>query len=263
MTGGRQEGLALVAVLWGVSILALIAAAMLTASLTVARIEHNKWDTDRAGAADDGAIQLAILLLMDDRAKRQPRIDGTPERLDFDGITVAVCIEAESGKINVNFADKDLMVRLFEAAGVANENADKLADRIVDRRTSMPNRHAFLSLDGLMTVPGMTRELLERLKPDLTVYGTNGVVDEKVATRDVLKILADLRGQSLSDLLKARDESPTANNDPDAPVSPLGAPGASFTITAESGVNNAHVIRKAVVLFTGDTARPYLVQDWD
>ena len=87
----RERGLALVSVLWGVAILSLIAAAMLSASLTTAQIGHNSWNAARAGSVADGAVNQAILWLLDDRA--QPRVDGTAATSAFDGVPVRVWLQ--------------------------------------------------------------------------------------------------------------------------------------------------------------------------
>jgi general secretion pathway protein K len=263
MNRRHQRGLALVSVLWGVSILSLITTAMLTASLTGARMGRNEWNAVRAGAAADGAVQMAILSLMDDRPDHQPRIDGTASNRYFDGVSVRVRVQAEAGKINVNFADKDLMSRLFQFAGLSKGDADALADEVVARRAAASPTRAFKSLDELLTVPGMSQALFERLVPMLTVYGTSGVVDSKTTPLEVLRALPDLDGRDLVDILTARDEAYAAmRQSSNMTAAPLGTMGASFTITAESRVDGALVVRKAVVLFTEDAKNPYLIQDW-
>ena len=115
----RERGLALVSVLWGVAILSLIAAAMLSASLTTAQIGHNSWSAARAGSIADAAVNQAILSLLDDRA--QPRVDGTSSTSAFDGVPVRLVdtagIRAHAGTL--------------EAAGIERTRRALAAARIV------------------------------------------------------------------------------------------------------------------------------------
>jgi general secretion pathway protein K len=107
MTASRsQRGLALVSVLWGVAILSIVAAAMLTSSLTTAYVGRNVWNATRGATLDEAAINRTILALMDSRAKSQPRVDGAARIVTFDGSPVKVWIQDESGRINLNLAAK-------------------------------------------------------------------------------------------------------------------------------------------------------------
>lgn len=260
----RQRGLALVSVLWGVAILSLIAAAMLSASLTSAHIDRNDWDRTRANSIADSAVNLAILSLLDDRAARQPRVDAMPADFSIDGVPVRLWIADESGKINVNFADKDLLKAALAAAGVESGDAAALADRIVARRDPKAGPIAFRSLDELLAVPGMTRDVLARAQSTLTVFGKNPQVNTQAASRQVLRLLPGMTADAVDRVLKGRDEiratlSQTSDN---AAGSPLGIADAVFLVTAEVHAGTANVVRSAAVRFTGDPARPYLIVAW-
>ncbi len=255
-----QRGLALVSVLWGVSILALIAAAMLAATVTSAQIERNVWDAARGGAIADAAVAKGILSLLDSRAA--PRADGTPAAIDFDGTAVQLRIQDEAGRINLNFADAALLKSLFVSAGVTAGDAGALADRIVARRAPPagggPSTAPFHAVEEVLAVPGMSRALFARAAPALTVYGRSGAVEQSVAPRDVLRALPGMDEQAIAQMLKARDQPRQPGDQPVARA----APGAVFTLTAQADAGRAHVTRVAVVEFTGDAAKPYLVLAW-
>ncbi|MEI9886374.1 MAG: hypothetical protein WDN08_07695 [Rhizomicrobium sp.] len=258
----RERGLALVSVLWGIAILSLIAAAMLSASVTSARIGHNTWNAARAGAAADAAVNQAILALLDERAAQRPRVDGTPATLGFDGLAARVWIEDETGKVNLNFASKELLQGLFVSAGLAGGEAGALADRIVARRGD-PNdprpRLAFRAADEVLSVSGMTRALFDRIAPALTVYGKSGALNTQVAPRAALRALPGMSETAVERVLERREE---ARDAPAAAGGPLGTAGSDFQITAEVSADGARVVRVAVVQFTGDAAKPYLILAW-
>ncbi len=263
MSRRGERGLALVSVLWGVSILSLIAAAMLGASLTRARVEHNAEDSAQASALADGAVQLAVLSLLDGRPGRQPRIDGTPGLVRWAGAKIRVAIQAESGLINLNVADKDALSRLLQSAGTERAAADDLAERIVARRTAQPGSASppFETLDQLLQIRGMSEALFDRIAPALTVYGS-GNADPGTAPSAVLRTLPDYDAERVAEVVKARDEA-YENRGRSVDAGPVAKTGASFAITAQSVFGGARTTRKAVVLMTGDPANPFLVQEWN
>jgi general secretion pathway protein K len=256
----RQRGLALVSVLWGISILSLIAAAMLTASVTSARIDRNVWDAAHAGAVADATVNRAILSLMDERGKRQPRVDGVPADSVYDRVPVRLWIQDESGKININTADKTLLQALFMAQGLSDGDAGSLADAVIARRSPQRPYHA---TDELLTVPGMSRGLYARIAPLTTAYGHAGSVNADVAPRDVLRVLPGMTDQSVDDALKAREtaRAQALASDDTASAKRVQA-NATFLITAEVHGGKARVVRGAAVMFTGDESKPYVILGW-
>lgn len=264
----RQRGFALVAVLWGVAILSLIAAVMLSGARTTALLDRNVWNATRAGAADDAAVNLAVLALMDDRSDRQPRVDGTAWPITFDGVKVRIRIQDEAGRINPNYVDRDVLVSLFASVGVARDDAQRLADAVIARRpppsqTGGPTARTFRGLSDLLSVKGMTPELLARIRPAITVFGQGNGVNVNVAPRATLRALPDMTEAAIADALKQREDARAQARllPPTSGSRPAGA-GSVFTITAEARVNGARVVREAVVQFTGDDAKPYAFIAW-
>jgi general secretion pathway protein K len=263
----RQRGIALVSVLWGVAILSLVAAALLSLSLTSAQLGRNAWNTARMASAADGAVNQAILALLDPRLKRQPRVDGTPSDVVFDHLKVRIAIQDESGRINVNFASKDAIAAALAASGLTPGDARTLADRVATRRGAEGQviaRTTYKTLDALLSVDGMRRETLERAAPLLTVFGRNDAVNQSVAPRVVLAILPRLDANAVDRIMKERDarQAQIAASDDGAGGTPLGTANAVFRIVARTQLGSAQVTRVAEILFTGDTARPWLVLDW-
>jgi general secretion pathway protein K len=263
-TGQRSErGLALVSVLWGVSILSLIAATMLTAAVSTTFVDRNVWNATRGGAADDAVVNLAVLELMDDRGDRQPRVDGTARPLVFAGIPVTLWIQDEGGKININFADRDLLAALFASQGAGRDQAGTLADRILDRRKAAsarggPATVAFRDTDELIAL-GVPRDLYVKIRPAITVYGRNAGVNQDVAPREALLAMPNMDAQTVSDMIRRRNEARLAMPPGGGPVANAGT---AFAITVEARVNGALVVREAVVQFTGDERRPYWFLSW-
>ncbi|MBS0472769.1 MAG: general secretion pathway protein GspK [Proteobacteria bacterium] len=263
----RERGIALVSVLWGVAILSLIAAALLSLSLTSAQLDRNAWNRARAASAADGAVNQAILALLDPRLKRQPRVDSTPADVVFDHVKVRVAIQDESGRINVNFASKDLIAAALAASGLSPGDARTLAGRIAARRgpeEQLIAKTTYRARDELLAIDGLRRETLDRAAPLITVFGRNDSVNQSVAPRAVLAVLPGLDADAVDRILKERAarQSQLADSDDDASGAPLGASNAVFRITADATLDPVHVHRIAEVLFTGDAAKPWLILDW-
>ncbi len=263
----RERGLALVSVLWGIAILSLIAAAMLSASVTSAHLDRNSWNATRAGSAADEAVSQSILALLDARLAQQPRVDGTPFALTFDDVPVRVWIQDESGRINLNFAPKDQLQALFVYAGLERNDAGTLADRIVTLRTPIGAVGAvatFRAADELLAIPGVTRALFARIEPLITVFGQSGGINQRVAPRAVLRALPGMDDDAIATLLKQRDETHAAAmaDTQNTAGSPLAIANSAFLITVETHVAATRVVRTAVVRFTGDVTKPYLIEAW-
>ena len=67
---GRQRGIALIAVLWGLVLLAIIAASVTATSRTETRLAHNLVENAKAQALADAGIHRAVLGLL------QPETEG-------------------------------------------------------------------------------------------------------------------------------------------------------------------------------------------
>ena len=107
----------------------------------------------------------------------------------------------------------------------------------------------------------MTRTLFARVAPALTVFGKGGSVDQSVAPVIVLRALPGMDDKAIGDLLKSRDAAAAQAAAPGAAAPQRGAD-ATFLLTAEVRLDTAHVVRTAVVRFTGDATNPYLILAW-
>jgi general secretion pathway protein K len=263
--GTRSErGLALVSVLWGVSILALISSAMLSASRMGAHLEAGAWRAAQGDAIAEAAINRTILALMDQRGDRAPPVDGTAETVAFGATQVRVSVQDEAGKIDLNFADADTFRSLLAQAGVEDDDASTLADAIVAWRAPDPAHPpaspiVFRTVADVQSVPHMTRAIFARIAPLVTVYSKSASVDTNVAPRAVLLALPGMDADKVDDLLKGR----AAMRAMSGAGAPAIGPGHAFTIAAALRRGNVRTVRRAVVQFTGDQTKPYWFLAWD
>lgn len=284
----KERGLALVSVLWALSILSLIAASMMTASILSYRMERNDWSRVRAEALAESAINRAILALADARPEMRVRVDGVPQDFAFGGVKVRVVVQDEDGKIDLNTASADILKGLFVSAGVPFAEAGALSDRTVDWRTpSTDTRHLsvagagdaaiaapgyqarngpFQSVDELKLVAGVTPQLFSRVQPALTVHSKKIMPDQNVAPREALLALPGMDARKADDILERRT-NPAGSltvNDTRQGTLDLGAPpnGRVFSIHAEVLGAKRRTAQDVVIELTGDPTRPFLVLAW-
>jgi general secretion pathway protein K len=228
-----EDGFALITVLWAVLILATIAASIIATGRTESRLSRTHLDMAELDAVADAAINITILHLLDPTAEVRPPADGTPFTIEFAGRRVTVTVLDESGKIDLNMADAELLRRLLVAAGVGADAAQPLVDKILDWREPGegkrlngakaneynaagilygPRGAPFESIEELQLVLGITPELYARLAPSLTVYSQTPWVDPTFAPKDVLTALAGMGGDPVSTVLAERGTGSTGGD---------------------------------------------------
>jgi general secretion pathway protein K len=293
----RERGWALISVLWTTAMLAMMAAATQELTLTSVRTERRALTRAHLENDLDAATIRAILALDDARPGERWRIDSMPYQFTFDGVAMTVTVQDEDGKFDLNEADDDTIEPLFESVGVDQKTATILADRIVEWRTEAgsddthtlhggtdadyaaaglpwrPRHDDFQSVAEVQLVLGMTPALYEKVRPALTVYSRNDSPDEDLAPRIVLNALYPGNpGQVDSIMAKhagtfSQTDAQTSDTTGDSTGATVSSDsdlsGRSFEIDVEADYNGRHMVRRTVVLMTGDDTQPYLVQHWE
>ncbi|MDJ0980552.1 MAG: type II secretion system protein GspK [Kiloniellales bacterium] len=165
-----NRGIALVAVLWIIVLLAAMAISFVGTIRTETTVTRNLVDNAGAQALADAGVYRAILALyrsfeevglggeagllaaQDEAAAATPeeaadaspvesgalRFDGSPYLWPFEEGVVQISIQSEAGKIDLNAARDDLLIGLLRANGV--EQPGVLIDRIADYRDADQDR---------------------------------------------------------------------------------------------------------------------------
>jgi general secretion pathway protein K len=267
-----QRGFALVTVLWAAMILAVIAASIIATGRTETRLAHTRYASAQLDAVADGAINIAILRMLDPSSTAHPPVDATPFTIEFAGHAVAMTAQDESGKVDINMAQEGLLRRLLVTVGVDGLAAQALTDKILDWREAAigrrlngakaedyrdagfaygPRNGPFESVDELQLVMGMNAPLFERIAPSLTIYSQTPWVDPAFAPIDVLAALAGLGAPSVAETLNAR-----AIGKHNAIMF-----GHAFTISARID-DGLRVAKSAIIRLTGSPQTPVVVYRW-
>lgn len=292
MTGDRQRqaGIALILVIWVVTLLLVIAASFLYATRTDAKAMRNAADIARAEAVARAAVARASIELA--KPSRTPggwRRSPAPRTWSFDGLDVTVTLVDESGRIDINAANQALLLSLLRRVGLDDTESARLLDTILDWRdadslrrpngaeesdyvaaglAARPANQPFQSVEELQLVLGMRADIYQRLAGMITVFSRQPGVNPHFATREVLLTIPGLAEEAVDEYLPLRDAAHRENQ----PLPPFHAAAAfatyamssAVTVRAEVSLPGAMtVIREAVVVYTPQVVRrPFSQLAW-
>ncbi len=222
----HQRGVALVLVLWVITLLSVIAGNFAFNMRGEASIARNLLSSAQAQAQADGGVQHAWYELLKPPTDQQRwRGDGVAHELSLDGVALRVSILDESGKIDINSAPEPLLRGLFRSVGAYEATAEALAGCVQDwpdggklkrlhgakqeeytaaGKSYGPANGPFTTVDELLRVLGMTQDLFQRLQPSVTVYSRLGGVNTVVAPRSVLLAIPGVTPELVDQYLELR-----------------------------------------------------------
>ena len=243
-----ETGIALILVLWVVTILAV---AVLSFSLTT-RSEARAMLAYKEGMENkflaEAGLRRAILELFYRKNNPQQQVlregyeifqcDGRPYTGELADGRYRIRIEDESGKINLNGltdANGVVLKNLLMNRGVADDEANVIVDSILDWRDrdnihrlsgaeddyyqSLPRPYRaknadFETLDELFRVRGLTAEILlgtgeqKGILPCLTIYSKSDKINLNTTPLEVLKAIPGISGEIIERILQYRDLKP-------------------------------------------------------
>jgi len=283
MSRQRERGVVLIAALWTVMLLAIIAGSLIQVARGERQIGRNVLAAAQARALADAGIVYAIAGLLARDPEDTWLLDGTPRVVTIAGARVVLSVQDELGKIDLNAAPEDTLKRLFMSLGVEERRAEVIAEAIADwrdaddlkrahgaerddyraaGRSADPRDGPFESIDEFEQVLGVTRAIAESARPALTVYSRRPFVDPTTAPPEVQHALPELNDRKAANILRARGvNAPSHANGANAALADL--LGRAVTITARANTDTeADDTRVAVVRFTGHPQEPYMVHAW-
>ena len=134
MKTARDRGFALLVVLWSLVLITLLTTQILASGRTALTLAGNLRAAAEERAEADGAINEAVFHLLAQGAQNW-QADGSCHLLATGRIRLAVRVTSVAGKINPDLALAVLLAGLFQAAGAPAEQAQQLANAIIDWRS--------------------------------------------------------------------------------------------------------------------------------
>ena len=284
-----QSGVALVLVLWVITLLAVIAGNFAFSMRGEAQIAHNLLVNAQVKMQADAGMQLAWFELIKplSDAQRWPA-NGIAREFTMDGATVRVSFLDESGKIDLNTAPDELLKGLFRSAGLSEDASANLLNTVLDWRSPGnfkrlngakeedyrvagknygPPNAPFETVDELQRVLGVTPELYARLAPALTVYSKRPGINPAFAPREVLLALPGMNPAAAEQYIVLRQQA-FINSQPAPPLNGASALSAgtglsSYLVRSEATMTDGTAfIRQAIVRATLDSKQPIVVLTW-
>ncbi len=334
MSAGRpplvigNRGVALVIVLWALTVISVIAANFTTANRDGLFLARNTVERAKAEALADAGVYRAILAMIRQeaepgsdpdtevaadglaaslqsvRAGTQPdpngeeeeqfgefgpptwRTDGTVYEWPIGDGVVSISIQDEGGKIDLNAATEDLLMRLFGALEPVDLQPEALVDRLIDYRDNDQERRPlgaedvdyqragvafgakdrpFERIDELRRVLGVTPAIYRQIAPLITVHSGQRGVDPDVAPAGVLAILG-AAGATVDTAPPPEPEPRTRARDDRLRdrANTAASRGRAFTITAEARTaGNGIFVRQAIVDLASRRGQPFIIRQWE
>ena len=276
-----DRGFVIVAVLWillALSSLAIIFSAYLAASARALAASDISLQTEALVSA--GLELTAYQLTLTDE-KTRPQHGAF--QFGLDDASVGVTFTSEAGRVDLNYASKEMLVGLFVVLGASKDAAGEYADRIVGWRTRptpgsenvevvrynalgySPRQGLFTHVNELALVAGIPEAFVDRVLPFVTVFNGSPDVDPKIAAPEVALAVNKASG-------KDQDGFGSAAPSPNGTVAGAQAPSPqSAASTAQSPCyriaisirfRNGHRTTSEAVVALGDKAEPYRVLSW-
>lgn len=212
MSRKTQGGLALVIVIWVLSLLTIMAGSFaLTMRRETTVISAIKDNAETLSVAEAGLTIAQHMLFIADKEKRW-QADGRIYSLQFQGAEIRIRLFSEQGKIDINKANESLLMKMMESTSEELDKQQALVSAIIDWRDKddqvridgaekqqyedaglayQPANQEFQLIEEIQMVLGMSDTIYQQIKPLITVYSGESKVDEKVASKEVLEVITD------------------------------------------------------------------------
>ncbi|SHE21355.1 general secretion pathway protein GspK [methanotrophic endosymbiont of Bathymodiolus puteoserpentis (Logatchev)] len=223
-----NKGLALIVVLWVITLLTIMASSFaLTIQRESAIISGIKEKAEAQALAEAG-INYAVVMLFNTNAEQQWQSTNSLYEVNYAGKNIRILIADESGKVNINYADKQQLLDLLNFAQVEEAQADSLSDAIIDWRDKddliglngaeeqqykdaglkyRPRNNLFNSVEELQMVLGMTPKIYQQIEDMISVYTKKAAINPATASRSVLLTLPDATEALVDEYMQQRAEN--------------------------------------------------------
>jgi general secretion pathway protein K len=288
----RQHGAALILVMWVIALMGVLLGSFTLIARTENLQARHLFDATTARYAAEAGLERAVFeLRTNDPAKRWVG-DGRPYEFEFDGAHVRVELTDESGKIDINSADDQLLQALLESVGVDPAHATELSDAIQDFRDPDdvprpqgaeaptykslglaygPRNQPFATVSEVQQVLGMNYQLYSKIEPAITIYSGVQRPNPAYAPLEVLMALPGMTQELAQQFIAARQQIQPGQPGQAGLTLPDGTPimanggGNTYTIKSRATLaNGASTVLDASIRLGGVAAagRPYTVLRW-
>jgi general secretion pathway protein K len=222
----RQNGIALVLVLWVLLLLTIITGSFALMARMDRLEAHSLLSGTQARLSAEAAVNLAVLALRDPEDESRMVADGRSYQQELDGVLVEVNAIDERGKLDINATDEFTMVNMFIGHGMELGDAELLAAAMMDWRDEDelervngaeedaylaaglqvgPANRPFMMTEELLQVIGMPYELYRKIEPGITVFSRANTPDPAFAPVEALMALPDITHDEAVNFVQERN----------------------------------------------------------
>ena len=283
----KQNGIALVIVLWLLMLLTIMATSYSTTMRTETILATHLVQTAQAKALAEAGIWRAVFELLNPDEETAWKTDGREYEMEITNGTVRINILDENGKIDLNTAMSELLYGLVKSAGADESERLKILHALLDwrdRDSLVRNFGAedddyanagyeygakdgmFNTIEELQQVMGMTPELYRKMRPALTVHSHQTGINPTYAPNEVLFAIPGADAEAILMFLATRYSTDTVSSSMlpgvDGRFFSL-ARGRVFTKTAHGSATDSSYRLEAVVILKRDSNPPFTVLSWE
>jgi general secretion pathway protein K len=275
-----ERGSALVAVVASLLVFSLLALGLAHSMRGTVVSGSAEVEAARAGAAADAGLMLAVHNLVTRPPETRFPIDGRPVKARFGDADLDIRVIDERGRIPLNLIDEPEVVALLEALGLEGERLRVARDSFLDWRDDddearldgaesdyyaaarvYPRNGPLLSVGELGRIRGFTPELVERMRPAVTVSFGSGSFDARFAHPLAIGVMLGGGTNSPAAIARARElegQRTALALEVDVPL--VGRP---LTVDVVATLpTGARAQRRMVIELTGADTRPYVVRSY-
>jgi general secretion pathway protein K len=261
-TDKKKNGFALLAVIWGLGLIAMLITSFMTDAKLRLQSAFNHAGTTKATFIADGVVNLTAIKIFaaqnQTTGQNGPAYDGTPNFCSFDGAVVAWAIENEAGKVDINTATPDLLIALLLGIGLDRNRSEYIAKSIIafrsveitgrstrsESKLVPPKEALFDTIFELDQVGGIDATLFRLLLPMVTVHSRSPGIDSKISPPALYAALAGRSAEEVRALAVRPFPNTISHN----------RPALSKVIDIEGSGQIAYLIYAEVLLPTGQNA---------
>jgi general secretion pathway protein K len=285
----HERGIALVVVLWIVTLLALQVSIFNLTVRDAAALAGNELAAARGEALAAAGVEMAAARLMELDLGRRWQGNGSPRTVALDGARLQITILDESSRFDLNEASDELLASMLRPHAPSQATLAQWVDRILDwrdpdserrpqgaedidyRRAGVgygPRNGPFLDVTELSRVLGIPARVSEGLARYLTVYSGEGKINPLLASREALLLLPGADPVEIDRAMQFKGTG-AGPGGPAAIVSlsrwftPRVGPTYRVEVVVRGHGTEATIGRaEAVILLGKDAATPFRVLSW-
>lgn len=227
ISANKQQGIALVLVLWVVLLMSVVAGGFALSARTESVQSRILFATTQARFMAEAGLNRAVFELRNPDFQTRWIADGRTHEIEFEGAKIEIKITDESGKIDINQAGEELLVGLFASVGFSLDESLEKVDKIMDWKDAdeevrlqgaedsdyFSAGYAYGAKDApfdtvpeLVQVMGIDYETYLKIEPAITVYSGRNNINIAFAPRQALLAIDGVTEQMADDFIQQRHE---------------------------------------------------------